>query len=1022
MTNRFFCFFLWACLFIVAPTVKAQIVINEVSSANSSLLPDEKDEFEDWIELYNTGATPVNLLNYILLREEDKDNQWKFPAVTIKPYSYLTVFASGKDHKPIIDHWETAVAAHDVWRYKLGTAEPDSNWRETSYNDTAWLQGIGGFGFGDNDDSTVIPQPATSLYLRKSFQVADTAEVSLAIFSIDYDDGFVAYLNGVEIARANMNDLIPAFNATAGLYHEAQLYQGNNSDKFILRKDDLKSSLRTGTSVLTIQVHNADTASDDLTVIADLRLGISNGIITNPIYPSILSGLHTDFNLSSAGQILSLYNSSGNKVDEITVRGMQPDYSIGRSPDGGSNVCLFGIPTPSTSNNTAVCATGYEPVPVFGLSAGFYNGSQQLSITSANNSVIRYTINGNTPTLSSTVYSSPIIIDSSVVIKARSFSTTGLLPSEVVTNTYFINENITLPVISLSTDSENLWDYNKGMYVTGPGAGPNIPYEGANYWQDWEKPGHVEYFDGSGNQGFELNSGLRIFGNFTRSFTQKGFRVVAKDNYGTPVVNYKLFSGRNYTEFKNFNIRNAGNDWNIVHFRDAFMHRAAKSTHVDIMEAEHCVTFLNGKYWGVYEIRERQDKNYLAQLHNVDPDKIDLLEYNGDVIEGENHDFLNTTSFIANNDMSVEANYDSVNKLIDLENFCDYFITETYYDNQDWIISNDPLAKPTDVNNIKFWRTNNPTGKWRYILWDVDVAMGLFTLASDNNLQRTISGQNVHSVMLRQLLQHTGFKNYFINRYADLMNTIFLPSKLNECAAAMRNEIAPEMPRQLAKWGGTFPNQYGFGSSHDMASWNNALNVMKFFIDHRMPYARNYLQSQFNLTKQVDVTLDVYPAGAGKIKINTITPDSLPWTGVYYDGVPVTATAIPNAGYKFVAWKGTTNIPTDIRNVSVTANIATDDTLTAVFELLELNVSVTPNPFTDQLNITYELPSASQTSLQLYSVSGQLMEEFIAANKVEPAGVHTINFNSGKLEHGTYVLKFTTGNYSKTMKLVKAGK
>ena len=275
--------------------------INEVSSANSSGLADEEGAFNDWIEFYNSGSTPVNLNNYILLREESKNNQWKFPAVIVQPNSYLTVFASGKDHKPVINHWETAAAANDIWKYKPGTSEPDSNWREINYNDNGWLQGKGGIGYGDGDDSTII-SPTGSLYMRKQFQIADTAKVSLAILSMDYDDAFVAYLNGIEIARGNIGKKgdHPLFNTPATLNHEAQLYQGNNAEIFALRNTDLEQILQPGINVLAIQFHNVDTASDDLTAIANLRLAISDDVVTNPIYSSTLSGLHTDFNLANS--------------------------------------------------------------------------------------------------------------------------------------------------------------------------------------------------------------------------------------------------------------------------------------------------------------------------------------------------------------------------------------------------------------------------------------------------------------------------------------------------------------------------------------------------------------------------------------------------------------------------------------------------------------------------------------------------------------------------------------------------
>ncbi len=1014
-------------LLLLSLSSRAQVIINEVSSAGDSILADEDGEYGDWIELYNQGSVPVNLLDYSISRLEDNNNKWKFPAVIIKPQAFLTIFASKKDRKYNIDHWEKAISSTDTWHYYFGTSAPDSNWSEAAYDDSAWQQGQGGIGNGDGDDNTSIPS-VYSVCLRKAFTVADTSKISMAILSIDYDDSFIAFLNGVEIARANIPGFptdLPDFNEPASVNHEAQVYQGGKPENYKVKKSTLAEALIPGTNVLSIQVHNKDTTAGDLSVVPDLYLAVSDVSTSYPVYASLLSGLHTDFDLASSGQIISLKDASDNTVAMDTIEGMQINHSRGRTTDAGSNWCLFGLPTPGASNNGSICSTGYAGIPTFSLAAGFYSGAQTLTLSNTTGETIRYTNDGNSPDNSSLVYSSPITIDSSQVIRARNFGNGNLLPGETLTNTYFIDEEFTFPVISITTDPENLWDWNHGIYALGPDANTEAPFEGANFWKGWEKEGHIEYFDRTGEQGFELNSGLKIFGNYTKAFPQKGFRVVARDNYGTPVVDYPIFSGREYTTYKNFLVRNAGNDWNTVHFRDGLMHRIVKEhTFLDVMERQSCIGFLNGQYWGVYELREREDKNYLVNLHGVDEDKIDFLEMLGDdanIVEGSNEGFLNMADFIANNDMSVEANYDSAKNMIDIENFCDYYALEIYVDNHDWLISNNPNGDPKDVNNIRFWRVNDPPGKWRYIMWDFDVTLGLYGLYYDNNLPQVINAPNPHSVMLKQFLTNTEFKTYFINRYADLMNTIFYPANIGGVAYDIRDELAPEMPRHFMKWGNTYPNTIGAATSHDMSSWNNAIEYMQFFINHRPAAARGHVQSQFSLTKQVNVTLDVSPPGAGTIKISTVVPDSLPWTGVYYDGNPVTITATPAAGYKFSHWQSSTVLPTPDNNASKTLNIDNDDTFTAFFELLELGIMAYPNPFNSNLNIVYSLPAESKVSLKLFSITGQLVAELIPSSVTQSAGQHQFVYNpqTNAAGHGIYFLKFETGDYSKTIKLVK---
>ena len=187
-----------------------------------------------------------------------------------------------------IDHWETAVFDNDIWKYLEGTFEPDTNWRKLAFNDTPWLQGQGGIGYSDMDDNTII-NPVTSLYLRKTFSIIDTSEIAAAILHVDYDDAFVAYLNNVEIARANIGSVgdHPLYNQGSSSSHEAQMYQGGNPDQFIISQQLLNSILNQGNNVLSLQVHNDNISSSDLTGRIFLSLAIntlSNNYAPTPLW------------------------------------------------------------------------------------------------------------------------------------------------------------------------------------------------------------------------------------------------------------------------------------------------------------------------------------------------------------------------------------------------------------------------------------------------------------------------------------------------------------------------------------------------------------------------------------------------------------------------------------------------------------------------------------------------------------------------------------------------------------------
>jgi len=151
-------------------------------------------------------------------------------------------------------------------------------------------------------------------------------------------------------------------------------------------------------------------------------------------------------------------------------------------------------------------------------------------------------------------------------------------------------------------------------------------------------------------------------------------------------------------------------------------------------------------------------------------------------------------------------------------------------------------------------------------------------------------------------------------------------------------------------------------------------------------------------------------------------PDSLPWTGVYFDGVPVTMTAIPNPGYKFAYWKSNSVVPGADRNMSITYNIDTNDVFTAYFEPLENFFDAYPNPFSNTLTIVYEVPEEQQAELAIYDILGQKIRTLVPFTTFQNPGVHTITLdpNALNLADGIYILEFRTSDYRKTVKLVRA--
>lgn len=180
-----------------------------------------------------------------------------------------------KSQTSTFDHYETAVFDNDIWKYHVGNSAPDANWLELSFNDSAWVEGQGGFGFGDNDDSTIIEQ-TISVFIRKTFNVPDSTKLVSAVLNVDYDDGFVAYINGNEVARNNVTGDFPAYNQGASANHEALMYTGNAPEGFAINAIDLKNCIRQGDNVIAVQVHNRNATSTDLTARVFLTFAITD--------------------------------------------------------------------------------------------------------------------------------------------------------------------------------------------------------------------------------------------------------------------------------------------------------------------------------------------------------------------------------------------------------------------------------------------------------------------------------------------------------------------------------------------------------------------------------------------------------------------------------------------------------------------------------------------------------------------------------------------------------------------------
>jgi len=650
---------------------------------------------------------------------------------------------------------------------------------------------------------------------------------------------------------------------------------------------------------------------------------------------------HTNFKISASGESVLLSDSNGIVIDRVDIPVSSTDISYGRTSDG-TLPWIFQLPTPGLQN-TGVKIDGVADTVSVSQPCGFY--SSQISLTlSAGDSRIFYTLDGSIPDTTDTEYTGPIDIQNTTVLKAVS-TKENYLPSQIITNTYFINESTDLPVVSLSADPFDLFDPTYGMYSDGPGWTPQDPHYGANYWMDWERAAHVEFFEDDKTPGFSEDCGICIYGAWSRAHPQKSFAVKFKEAYGPSKIDYKLFPDFDLNRFKAFVLRNSGNDFYYTHIRDAMMQTLIQNLDIDYLEYRPATTFINGEYWGIYNIREKINEHYVANRYGVDPDNIDMLEDNMSVIHGDASHYQQLIDYISTNDMSTTAAYDYINSMVDLNECILYFAAQAYYDNRDW-----------PGGNIKYWRERSATGKWRWILFDLDFGFSLYSHGPWEDhiaFMFATNGQSYanlpwSTLLQRKLVENPTIRNQFINQIADLLNTNFESTRVVSVINTLADHIAGEITKHRNRWSLN-------GESRDK---------MITFAQERPAYLRDHVRDYFNCGDDGSITVNSTDGGSVKLNSLNLKSTEMPFTGMYFQGNAIHLEAIPAPGYKFDGWSGAVTSQSD----TLSLNIGGSASITAAFSV---DTGSTGGIVINEINYNSSNQFNSGDWIELYNSSSQ---------------------------------------------------
>jgi hypothetical protein len=627
-------------------------------------------------------------------------------------------------------------------------------------------------------------------------------------------------------------------------------------------------------------------------------------------------GLHTNFKLNGKGDEIALYSSSKTLLDSYSFGVIKSGTSVGRQL---SNPQIWGsylYPTPGQANSSSATFT-QAPQPVMSVSSGFYSTAQTIAISvPLANATIRYTTNGTNPTLSSPIYTTPISINKNTVLKAIA-TQSNYATSRIVAQTYFIGErNITIPVVSIGVDSYDMFDSYSGMYSLGPNASTSMPNYGANFWEDRELPATFEYFV-NGKQKVQVNTGISIHGGWSRRFDQRSFAFNCGSAYGDERINYQFFKDKNITEFKKIILKNGGSDVNQVKYRDGMISTLAHANMlVDYQGFQPTAAFVNGEYWGILNIQEKLTEDYLKNNYGLDSSAVDLLYNYSQVYAGSTDDFDQFYNYVESNNTQDNTVYQNIQSMMDIDEFIDYEIAEIYVSNHDW-----------PGSNIRYWKQHG-NGKWRWILYDTDQSFEYYMGAdkTENSLYDATTEYGSgwpnppqSTMLLRNLLLNTSFKNLFIQRFAAHMNSTFSTDSVINMVTKLETLLAGEKMPHLTRWGSTDED------------WIHDYDGIVSFANERPGYMKGFIKDYFYIPSTNVLTLKATNNNTPHFKLSGVNLKGNNIVGDYFTGIPFTIEAVNEKGLTFVKWQdasGTTISTINTINVTLTSN----KTYVAVYE------------------------------------------------------------------------------------------
>lgn len=727
-----------------------RVYISEVMSSNktTAALPD--GSFPDWLELHNAGAEPVELTGYVLRCGGDS---WTFPAGRLEAGEYAVLWCDGSD---VEGHCGFSISKEGEALALLTPegATVDECALPALESDRSYCREEDGEGRVSRWPTPGYENSAAGYEAWQSERLAPERDLAIGEVMV-YNEWYLPQTVGGEKEYYDWVEIVNLSDRTLEL-----------KNYFLSDREKTRLLFRLPEQVLK--------PGESCVVFCSEERG---------------GGAIAPFDLGAGGETLYLSRKDGVLCDYVGVRDLPLGASMGREA-GRGGFFYYAAPSPGTENREGVRFTGTSPEAL--SPDGVFEGVKEVTVELTGEGEIRYTLDGSVPTETSALYTGPLTVKKTAVLRAVSFRD-GCLPSEPLNLSYVLNEGHTLPVVSVVCDPEDLFGTTRGIY--------------SNPYQRWEKPGAVMFYEDGG--AFRLACGVKLHGATSREQDKKSFKLSFRDRYDGR-LRYDLFDN-GVSDFKSVLLRADQESEQSTQMRDNLMHQLAMQAfpELPVQDNRYVVLYLNGAYWGVYSLREAHSEAHYAAHYGYDEDSVSQWKesWPAGSLPDKVYDFA------THNDLSKAENYAYVAEHVNVDSVIAWCIMQIYSGNFDF---NSP--------NMRFYYSTQDE-QLRYALVDLDLGM-----YSYGDFAQLLGFGYAYTTLASRLMNNAQFRREFLRQLADAINGPLSDESALAMIDALAAELEPEIARDHARWIGS------------LESWQGMVEHLRDYIRQNAGRAGNVLE------------------------------------------------------------------------------------------------------------------------------------------------------------------------------------